>query len=146
MFLFEFEIHDECGQLTAKELLGGLRGTPPVVTQQRVADRPMAGIAEGRGAGPMAVTAAPKRMEVGDLAGVGSWRFQHLGLGRLQHAVEPAQDDHRQDEPPVLRLLVVAPQQVSHRPDERRVVAAGLAVCSRHNFSPRSSSTGSILA
>ena len=48
--------------------------------------------------------------------------LQHLGLGRLQHAVQPAQHRQRKDHPPVLGLLVHAPQQVRHRPDEPGVV------------------------
>ena len=62
--------------------------------------------------------------------------LQHLGLCRLQHAVEPAEHDERQDDPPVLGLLVVAPQQVGDRPDERRVVADGCAVTNGHGFPP----------
>ena len=43
---------------------------------------------------------------------------QHGGLGRLQHAVEPAQHGERQDDLAVLGLLVVAAQQVGDGPDE----------------------------
>ena len=48
---------------------------------------------------------------------------EHLLLRRLEHAVEPPQHGERQDHLAVLGLLVVAPQQVRDRPDERRVVA-----------------------
>ena len=43
---------------------------------------------------------------------------QHCGLGLLEHAVEPSQHGERQDHLAVLGLLVVAPEQVGHRPDE----------------------------
>ena len=43
-------------------------------------------------------------------------------LRGLEDAVEPAQDDERQDDLPVLGLLVVAAQQVGDRPDEAGVV------------------------
>jgi hypothetical protein len=44
--------------------------------------------------------------------------FDHLRLGRLQHAVEAAQDGERQDHLAVVRLLVVAAQQVGDLPQE----------------------------
>ena len=47
---------------------------------------------------------------------------EHLGLGRLQHAVEAPQHSERQDDLAVPRLLVVPPQQVGDRPDEGGVV------------------------
>ena len=43
---------------------------------------------------------------------------EDLLLRGLEDAVEPAEDDQRQDDPPVLGLLVVAPEQVGDRPDE----------------------------
>jgi hypothetical protein len=45
-----------------------------------------------------------------------------LLLRGLEDAVEPTEDDEREDDPPVLRLLVVTPEQVSDRPDEAGVV------------------------
>ena len=45
-------------------------------------------------------------------------RARTCGLRRLQHAVEAAQHDQRQDDPLVLALLVVAPEQVRDGPDE----------------------------
>lgn len=44
-------------------------------------------------------------------------------LGRFEDAVEAAQHDERQDDLAVLGLLVVPPEQVGHRPNERRVVS-----------------------
>ena len=49
--------------------------------------------------------------------------LQHLRLGRLQHAVQPAQDGQRQDHPAVLRRLIRAAEQVRDRPDERNLLA-----------------------
>jgi hypothetical protein len=48
---------------------------------------------------------------------------EHFRLRRLEHAVQPAQDDERQDHPPVLGLLVDAAELVGDRPDEARVRA-----------------------
>jgi hypothetical protein len=45
---------------------------------------------------------------------------QHRRLGRLQHAVQTPQHRERQDHLAVVRLPVVAPQQVGDRPDEGR--------------------------
>ena len=45
-----------------------------------------------------------------------------LGPGGLQDAVEPAEQDERQDDTPVLGPLVVAAQQIGDGPDEARVV------------------------
>ena len=47
---------------------------------------------------------------------------QHRRLHRIEHAVEPTEHGEREDYPAVLGLLVVATQQVSHRPDEPGVV------------------------
>src|SRR5581483_458419 len=52
---------------------------------------------------------------------------QNVCLRGLEHAVEPAQHDEREDHPPVLRLLVDAAELVRDRPDEGSVVA-GVAV------------------
>lgn len=41
---------------------------------------------------------------------------EHLRLYRCDHTVEATEDGERQDDPPVLRLFVVATQQVGHRP------------------------------
>lgn len=43
---------------------------------------------------------------------------QHGGLGTFQHAVQAAQNREGQDDAAVFGLLVVAAQQVGHRPDE----------------------------
>src|SRR5215203_851643 len=48
-------------------------------------------------------------------------------LGRSQHPVESAQHSQGQDHLPVLRLFVVAPQQVGDGPNKRGVVASGCA-------------------
>jgi len=47
---------------------------------------------------------------------------QHLGLGRLQHAVQTAQYGEGQDDLAVLGLLEITAQQVSDRPDKRREI------------------------
>jgi hypothetical protein len=47
---------------------------------------------------------------------------EDLGLGGLEDAVEAAEQDERQDDAPVLGLLVVAAQQVGDGPDEAGVV------------------------
>ena len=52
---------------------------------------------------------------------------EDLLLGGLEHAVEAPQHGEGEDDAPVLGLLVVAPQQVGDRPDERRVVADDFA-------------------
>ena len=57
---------------------------------------------------------------------------EHVGLDRSEHAVGPAEDREREDDLAVLRLLVVTPQQVSHRPDERRMVLDRLGGAARH--------------
>ena len=43
---------------------------------------------------------------------------QHRRLGRLKHAIEPAQHREGQDDLAVVGLLVIAPQQVGDGPDE----------------------------
>ena len=43
---------------------------------------------------------------------------EHGVLGRLEHAVEPAQDGERQDDAAVLVGLVVAAEQVGDGPEE----------------------------
>ena len=43
---------------------------------------------------------------------------QHGRLGRLQHAIEPAQHGEGQDDLAVVGLLVVAAQEIGDRPDE----------------------------
>ena len=48
--------------------------------------------------------------------------FQHLRLGRLQHTVQPAQDDQRQHHIAVLSGLVRAAQQIGHAPDKTNLV------------------------
>jgi hypothetical protein len=65
---------------------------------------------------------------------------QHLLLRRLEHAIEPAQHDQRQDHLAVLGLLVVAPQQVGHRPDECSVVEYPATVGDDHSVLPCSPS------
>ena len=55
--------------------------------------------------------------DVLDAALEGREAGEDLLLRRLEDAVEPAQHDERQDDPPVLGLLVVAPEQVGDRPD-----------------------------
>lgn len=44
--------------------------------------------------------------------------FQDLVPGRLQDALQPAQDGEGQDHPPVLGLLEGAPEKVGHAPEE----------------------------
>lgn len=43
--------------------------------------------------------------------------LQHRVLGRLKHAVEPAQDNYRQHDQPILRWAIWAPQAVRDFPD-----------------------------
>ncbi len=43
---------------------------------------------------------------------------QHGRLGGLEHAVEPAQHGEWQNDPPILGLLVISPQQIGDRPNE----------------------------
>src|SRR5262249_32759731 len=43
---------------------------------------------------------------------------EYLLFGRLEHAVEPTEDNEREDDLPVLRLLVVAAQDLGERPEE----------------------------
>ena len=50
---------------------------------------------------------------------------QHGGLGFLQHAVESAQHGEWQDHLAVFGLLVVAPEEISDGPDERREIGVG---------------------
>ena len=47
------------------------------------------------------------------------------GLRLLEHAVEAPQDGERQDHLAILRLLVVAPEEVGDRPDEGREIRVG---------------------
>lgn len=54
---------------------------------------------------------------------------QHGGLGRLQHAIEPAEHGERQDHFAVVGLLVVPPEQIGDGPYERGQVGIG------HKFS-----------
>ena len=56
------------------------------------------------------------------LDGQGLGAGEHLCLGGLKDAVEPAEQDERQDDSAVLGLLVVAAQQVGDGPDEARVI------------------------
>jgi hypothetical protein len=68
--------------------------------------------------------------------------LEHPLLGRLQHRVQPAEDRERQDDLPVLGLLVVAPEKVGHRPDERDLlleVVHGLLPCLSPVTLPRQS-------
>ena len=74
------------------------------------------------------------RLEVLDPAAELGVPVEHRLLGRLQHAVQAAQHGQRQDDLAVLGLLVVAPQQVGDRPDERGVVAHVLGSCSGHDL------------
>jgi hypothetical protein len=46
-----------------------------------------------------------------------------VGLCGLEHAIVPPQNDERQDHPPVLGLLVDAPQLVRDGPDEGGVAS-----------------------
>src|SRR5690606_2278505 len=62
------------------------------------------------------------RLDVVDLALDPAVGLQHLGLGRLQNAVQATQHDQRKADSAVLGLLVVATQQVRDGPDERGVV------------------------
>ena len=80
---------------------------------------------EGQGRGVVDLDAGDRledRADVLDAALEGREAVEDLVLRRLEDAVEPAQHDERQDDPPVLGLLVVAPQQVGDRPDEAGVV------------------------
>ncbi|OQB95809.1 MAG: hypothetical protein BWX86_01072 [Verrucomicrobia bacterium ADurb.Bin122] len=43
---------------------------------------------------------------------------EHGGFGRLQHAVEPAQHGEREDDLAVVRLLVIAAEEVGDGPDK----------------------------
>lgn len=56
---------------------------------------------------------------------------EHGLLGRLQHAIETAQDGERQNDLPVLGLLVIAPEEIGDGPDEGGEVrvAHGLGSC-----------------
>ena len=56
------------------------------------------------------------RVQAGGFAG--GFLSQHLGLGGLQHTVQPAQHGKRQDHLAILALLVVAAQQVGDGPNE----------------------------
>ena len=58
-------------------------------------------------------------------------------LGRFEDAVEPSEDREGQDDPPVFRLLVVAPQEVGDGPNE-----GSLLVHSRDVLFPVPSSRG----
>lgn len=62
------------------------------------------------------------RADVIDAALEGREAAPDLQLRGLEDAVEPSQEDERQDGPPVLRLLVVAPEQVGDGPNELAVV------------------------
>jgi hypothetical protein len=81
---------------------------------------------EGQRAGVVDIRQARDRLEdradVLDLAGERYQAGEDLRLRGLEDAVEPAQHDEREDDPPVLGLLVVTPQQVGDRPDEAGVV------------------------
>ena len=61
-----------------------------------------------------------ERLGVHALLRLGLELGQRRVLGRLQDAVEPAEHRERQDDLAVVGLLVVPPQQVRDRPDERR--------------------------
>jgi hypothetical protein len=54
-------------------------------------------------------------VDVLDLAGQLLVPLQHVGLRRLPYTVEPTENHERQDDLPVLRLLVVAAEQVRPR-------------------------------
>ncbi len=61
---------------------------------------------------------AQYRLDVLDVALDPGVALDDLGLGGVEDTVEPPQHGQRQDDLPVLGLLVVAPQQVGNRPDE----------------------------
>ena len=74
---------------------------------------------EGQRAGVVDLDAGDRledRADVLDAALEGREAGEDLLLRGLEDAVEPAQHDERQDDPPVLGLLVVAPEQVGDRP------------------------------
>ena len=52
--------------------------------------------------------------------------LQHLLPRVVQHAVEPPEDREREDHLPVVGLLVVAAEEVGHRPDEGGDLGEGL--------------------
>ena len=47
---------------------------------------------------------------------------QDLVFGGLQNTIQPTQHRQRQDDPAIFGLLVHAPQQIGHRPDEGTVI------------------------
>jgi hypothetical protein len=61
---------------------------------------------------------------------------EDLLLCGLEHAVEPSQDDQGQDDPAILGLLVVTPQEIGDRPDECGVVADRLGCGQRQRSTP----------
>ena len=50
---------------------------------------------------------------------------EHGGFGRLQHAVEAAQDGEREDDLAVVRLLVIAAEEVGDGPNKGGEVGIG---------------------
>ena len=69
-------------------------------------------------AGGMRQHRGPVLQAFGELAS----NRQHIVLGGLQHAIQPAQHRQRQNHPAVLGLLVNTPQQISNRPDEGSMI------------------------
>lgn len=61
---------------------------------------------------------------------------EHVLLDRFEHAVEPPQHRQRQNDLAILRLLVVTSQQVSYRPDKRRMILYRCRIAVRHARHP----------
>ena len=57
--------------------------------------------------------------------------FKHRVLRRREHAVKPAQHREGKNDLPVLRLLEIATEQISNRPNERGEVGVGHSVPAR---------------
>ena len=70
------------------------------------------------GSGEERLGEAPILQEADGLDGQGLDAGEDLGLGGLQDAVEAAEQDEREDDSAVLRLLVVAAQQIGDGLDE----------------------------
>ena len=124
---------DAFGEAVLVEHVRGVGGEPRDVGAEVLADVARVveqvdkvqrgGVVERR-----ACDAEQDRVDVGDLALQRLRLRDHVGLGRLQHAVEAAQHHERQDELAELVLAHVASQQVGDRPDERDLVVEPLGI------------------
>jgi hypothetical protein len=87
----------------------------------------LAGVVEG-----VASDLVQDRLRLFDLAVLqGGVLFKHLGLGRLQDAIQPAEHGERQNDATILGRFVRASQEVGDRPDKRNFLGK---IAQRHTF------------